>query len=233
MSSTNVVPVGCLDRVREGYTITGLVLPNDDDANTRGLGWRLSAYSAHLEGLFCEVVPQPHSDWNGLLDEYVDDVRDWDTLGELFELQSGNSHSERVEAVALASAFGLLWVDRFLRSWMSGASTLDLILAWDRVCDAVSEVAGQFQYLRFEDGTFERREFSRKGGAAKHANSPYAKAKEFVRECWLDWELHPDNYPSLAAFARDMMEKLPNTVLNPVTFERWVRGWRLDTQSQD
>ena len=58
-----------------------------------------------------------------------------------------------------------------------------------------------------------------------------AQARRFVRQCWQEWEEQPDRYQSLAAFARDMMDKLPDAAENPVTYERWVRAWRLEAEA--
>ena len=55
-----------------------------------------------------------------------------------------------------------------------------------------------------------------------HARSKKRQAKDFVRDCWLTTH---GQYPSDAAFARDMMEKQPE-LQSEVTIARWVREWR-------
>ena len=61
---------------------------------------------------------------------------------------------------------------------------------------------------------------------ARHANSESGKFKEFVRDCWLEWQGDPKRYPSQAQFARDMLEKSDEQVESPVTIEKWCREWK-------
>lgn len=59
----------------------------------------------------------------------------------------------------------------------------------------------------------------------RHARDPKRAAREFAKECWRDWRRKPAQYPSLAAFARAMLEKQPDLLKSEAVIARWVRGW--------
>ena len=64
-----------------------------------------------------------------------------------------------------------------------------------------------------------------KNVAAKLANDPKQKDKDFVRECWQAWQVNRANYKSNAAFALDMLEKCDNLESAKV-IERWCTQWK-------
>lgn len=59
----------------------------------------------------------------------------------------------------------------------------------------------------------------------RHAKDPKRKAKEFVFECWVAWRQAPASYASASAFARAMLDKLPEELTSEVVVTRWVRQW--------
>lgn len=67
---------------------------------------------------------------------------------------------------------------------------------------------------------------------AKHSKDPRQHAKLLVRDLWQHWEQAPSNYPSIAAFARDMCEKWPDHIASEVVVARWVRNWRRSNSKQ-
>lgn len=60
---------------------------------------------------------------------------------------------------------------------------------------------------------------------AKHVKSDTGKAKNFIRQLWLDWQGKPNKYRSASAFARDMLDKYPDEIRNQQTVTRWCREW--------
>lgn len=62
----------------------------------------------------------------------------------------------------------------------------------------------------------------------RHARDPRRRARNFVHECWLEWQSKPSQYPSAAAFARAMLDKEPDTLKSEVVVTRWVREWAKD-----
>ena len=62
------------------------------------------------------------------------------------------------------------------------------------------------------------------GGRARVANDPKQKEKHFVRECWNEWQKHPDRYRSKSAFASDMLSKCEH-LSSQKKIEDWCREW--------
>ena len=62
------------------------------------------------------------------------------------------------------------------------------------------------------------------GGRARVANAPKQKEKHFVRECWDEWQKHPDRYRSKSAFASDMLSKCEH-LSSQKKIEDWCREW--------
>jgi len=67
---------------------------------------------------------------------------------------------------------------------------------------------------------------------AKDSDGKQAVKAE-VRECWQRWQAEPSRYPTLAAFAADMLEKYPDHLKNPQVVERWTRAWRAAEATSD
>lgn len=70
------------------------------------------------------------------------------------------------------------------------------------------------------------REAKRRAARARHVNDPKQAVKQEVRGLWQSWEDEPSRYPSIAAFARDMCDKWPESLTSEVVVSRWVREWR-------
>lgn len=66
---------------------------------------------------------------------------------------------------------------------------------------------------------------ARNAAKAKHEKSGAGKAKNAVRQLWLDWRRKPNKYRSASAFARDMLDKYPDEIRNQQTVTRWCREW--------
>lgn len=60
----------------------------------------------------------------------------------------------------------------------------------------------------------------------RHANEN-GKDKSLVRECWTEWQINPDRYPTKAAFDRDMLGKVES-----VTSIKTISAWRIDLQKE-
>ncbi len=74
------------------------------------------------------------------------------------------------------------------------------------------------------EANLQAREYAHK----RHNKDPKQADKAVVRECWDDWQKHPQHYKGKAAFARDMREKFPNLESQAV-IERWCRTWERET----
>lgn len=64
----------------------------------------------------------------------------------------------------------------------------------------------------------------RNGAMEKLKRDPKQKEKTFIFECWKKWQQSPSNYPSKAAFARDMLTKSDN-LKSQKKIEDWCREW--------
>lgn len=63
------------------------------------------------------------------------------------------------------------------------------------------------------------------GGRARWRDAPETKEKNFILECWKDWQASPKQYKSQAAFARSMLEKCEYLKSQKV-IEDWCRAWK-------
>lgn len=77
-------------------------------------------------------------------------------------------------------------------------------------------------YFNMEGG----REEKRRAARARHAKDPKQSVKQEVRGLWRRWEDEPSRYPSIAAFARDMCNKWPESLTSEIVVSRWVREWK-------
>ncbi len=68
---------------------------------------------------------------------------------------------------------------------------------------------------------------SRKGAEAKLLKDPKQGEKDFVLECWKEWQKHPERYTSKADFSRDMLNKCEHLKSQP-KIEQWCRAWEKD-----
>lgn len=55
-------------------------------------------------------------------------------------------------------------------------------------------------------------------------------AKAQVKEWWERWQREPDLYRSVAAFARAMLDKYPDSLTSQPVIEQWVRDWRSEAR---
>lgn len=88
-----------------------------------------------------------------------------------------------------------------------------------RIWDARSDGEDEHEKLRLL-----RKEQARAGGLARLKNDPRQQEKALVYECWQAWQEKPENYPSQAAFARDMLTKCEH-LLTARAIEDWCREW--------
>jgi hypothetical protein len=126
----------------------------------------------------------------------------------------------------LCAAVGLAVLDRLTvqpNSRSKDASLYELGIAWEFALLARwnnhMEMASHFE---MEAG----RERMARAARARHSKDPKQQVKSQVRGLWHQWEKSPSNYPSAAAFARDMCDKWPDVLASEVVVSRWVRDWR-------
>jgi hypothetical protein len=70
-----------------------------------------------------------------------------------------------------------------------------------------------------------RRANASKAALVKNSNSPKAKAKEFVRDCWVDWRAGRTRYKNATEFANDMLSKQLDVLKSDRVITGWVRDW--------
>lgn len=126
----------------------------------------------------------------------------------------------------LSAAVGLAVLDRLMsqpKTIANDAALYELGLAWEFAMLARwnnhMEMATHFEIES-------AREKMARAARARHSKDPRHKVKLQVRELWQEWERSPSNYPSAAAFARDMCDKWPDLLTSEVVVSRWVRDWR-------
>ncbi|WP_426176302.1 hypothetical protein [Massilia sp. TWR1-2-2] len=68
---------------------------------------------------------------------------------------------------------------------------------------------------------------AKKGGVARHHDTPNFLAKKFIRECWDEWQSNPMLYRTQTDFATDMMSKVPTDHSGKpvVSFDTIVKKW--------
>ncbi|MFA6304004.1 MAG: hypothetical protein WC627_12855 [Legionella sp.] len=81
--------------------------------------------------------------------------------------------------------------------------------------------------VAIEEEAAVKKKYSTKGGDEKKRKDTDGKqkAKAFIKECWLRWQLNPDSYRSAAAFASDMLEK-QGILKNQNVIVRWCKTWK-------
>lgn len=65
---------------------------------------------------------------------------------------------------------------------------------------------------------------AQQGAKARLNNDPRQKEKEFIKDCWIDWQADKSKYKSKAAFSRDMLKKVEN-LTSQKKIEDWCREW--------
>lgn len=140
-------------------------------------------------------------------------------LDDLVQQLDQHGHGEPLAVIHVAAAF--------CAAAMHSHEAGDEQLAWTYAVDATyfaQSFALKSDALRdFSEWQSMR---ARRAANVRHNVSQAASAKRFAKSCWEAWSERPELYKSIAAFARDMVEKFPESITNPVTVERWVRAWR-------
>lgn len=209
------------EAVRAGHTIGGHSLDGLNGRDGQQLEWRVGAYLFEMGECF-ECCFGPSDDLNEKLLQALTVVRDCETVG---DCPVGNDSNERL---ILTSALALKFIDEAVISILDSHPIERQLVNWDRMTDACRDAA--FCYLQRQDfsDAGARSRNARLAAEARHSRGPYAEARAFARECWSDWQARPSAYRSLAEFARDIQNKFPDLIANPVTVERWVRQWRAE-----
>lgn len=126
----------------------------------------------------------------------------------------------------LCAAVGLAVLDKLaghLASITKDAALFELGIAWEFAMMARQQNHMDMA-LHFEAES--RRVKMVRAANARHSKDPKQEVKRQVRELWRLWEASPINYPSIAAFARDMCNKWPDLLASEVVVSRWVRDWK-------
>lgn len=76
----------------------------------------------------------------------------------------------------------------------------------------------------------ERSKNAAKNAAKRHANDPKQADKDFVFECWCEWQKKPVQYKSNADFARSMIDKCEH-ITSHKNITDWCREWKNQEKS--
>ncbi|WP_341643721.1 hypothetical protein [Thauera sp. SDU_THAU2] len=135
---------------------------------------------------------------------------------------SGQGIEERIYDYQLAGSFTRLCINLL--------DTIELLPksgALPKIEGIVSLIDTISRHLGFVAGIHGNKFATARRNAQKKHSSPKnekAKAKEFVKTCWVEWEKQKDKYPSKEAFARDMLEKCEHLKSTKV-ITRWCKDW--------
>lgn len=126
----------------------------------------------------------------------------------------------------VCAAFGLAILDRLLVSLACSdkeSALADLSAAWNFASVARwsnhMDMAVHFNVAGYKE------KMSR-AARARHSKDPKQLVKRKVQELWQRWSKEPPSYPSIAAFARSMVDKWPDQLSSEIVVARWVRQWR-------
>lgn len=102
--------------------------------------------------------------------------------------------------------------------WVSEAAKLSI--PWAEAREMVRTAQAQ------SEATYRSKQSER--AKARYAQDRDGKqaAKASVREWWGRWQQEPSLYPSVAAFARAMLDKHPDQLTSQPVIEQWVRDWK-------
>lgn len=76
-----------------------------------------------------------------------------------------------------------------------------------------------------------RTEMGRQAAKMRLKKDPKQQEKQFIKECWNNWQTNKSQYKSKAAFARDMLDKVEN-LTSAKKVEDWCREWEKETTTQ-
>jgi hypothetical protein len=106
--------------------------------------------------------------------------------------------------------------------WVSQA--LKLSVPWTEAREMVRAAQAQFE-TNYRSKQSER-------AKARYAQDRDGKqaAKASVKQWWERWQQAPSLYPSVAAFARAMLDKYPDNLTSQPVIEQWVRDWKSEAR---
>jgi len=96
------------------------------------------------------------------------------------------------------------------------------------ISDALLQSIEKIKRMRDQSQSDARTALAKRGAAAKIASDPKQADKALVRQCWDDWQKHPDRYKGKSAFARDMLDKFPNLKSQRVICDKWCPAWEVE-----
>lgn len=76
-----------------------------------------------------------------------------------------------------------------------------------------------------------RSKMAKEAAQMRIKNDPKQHEKQFIKECWQQWQADSGLYKSKAAFARDMMNKVEH-LTSSKKIEDWCREWEKETTTQ-
>jgi hypothetical protein len=77
----------------------------------------------------------------------------------------------------------------------------------------------------------ERSDFAMRGAIERHRRDPKQEHKQFIKQCWEEWQSKPTLYRTQSIFATDMLTKVPsdkdgNPVISHDTIvKKWIPEW--------
>ena len=171
--------------------------------------------------------------WNYFVDAYPNaqqKAKRNSAIQEASKYASVGDFLDRVDKqLDLIAAYGLVAIDRFANAIVKGTSGLELVFMWDAILECRDYIAHRAGFLMgFASDEFEAAARARQASRAaveRYRNDPKQRAKAFVFDCWKSWQSSPTSYPSIASFARDMLDKQPD-LISEKKITDWVRAWR-------
>lgn len=181
------------------------------------------------------LINKPFRDGDTPLESLISTFEYWHELSEADEgpyislekyPSPAISHDTFATVGNLSAAVGLAVLDNLAENISSASkhsALYQLGLAWE-----FAMIARRNNHMdmarHFE--TESRRMKMVRAANTKHSKDPKQEVKRQVRELWQLWEASPTKYPSIAAFARDMCDKWPDSLSSEVVVSRWVRNWK-------
>ena len=226
MPATEDATDGPFGRSMRNRTIGGLAI---DFAGEPKLDWLRWALQAYVDELAMYVTHDIGGCTDAELDlavtELLQRVADCKSFADLPDCDTQS------ESVRIAGALRLRLLHETVDVLRAGRFDIDTMLVWNRMSLTTREAATLWAVSSPESGRAAISEQARKAATVRHEQGPFAEVRHFARDQLRSWEREPSMYQSLASFARDIADKFP-IVTNPVSVERWVRGWRVEDSAQ-
>lgn len=170
------------------------------------------------------------------LNQHVDELEEWDAIRREIKpdhepLTDKQPHLT-VKALTLRAAAHTIAAFHFLREFRSAQERGDVANASGALLNAWNHL-----YVASDELSMGARTFApvvapalvgQKGGKAKWDADPRTQEKQFVFDCWCQWQSGKTHYASKTAFANDMLDKCV-FLTSEKKITDWCRAWERST----